>query len=96
MAVDFTLMDEELATADIETLTSGMGNVAKAQWYIFYTHRAINRQGRLADLYMAGSTGILGYDIDIPSATEDLMKAEVNNLADRMLIAQTFIATLTE
>jgi hypothetical protein len=101
MAIPFTVQqvqiaDEDLYTADIAAETSGMGNVAKAEWCINYTQKAANRQSSLARLYMAGSVGYLGYDITIDASTIADMKAEVNGLATRIVTCQEFIDGVTD
>jgi len=93
---EFGLADSELATANLAALTSGMTAVEKVQFSYQYTHRAANRQGSLVNLYIAGVVGHMGYEITIPAATVTAIKAEINNLADRMVLAQNYVATLTE
>lgn len=96
MSVEFTLLDSELATANLGTLTAGLTNVEKVEWAYIYTHRSANRQGSLIRLYQAGTIGYLGYEVDLPVETVNAIKAEVNNLADRILIAQGVVADLTD
>ena len=91
----FTLQDDELATADLAALTADMSNIEKIEWAYIYTHRAANRQGQLIRLYLAGSIGYLGYDIDLPQNTIGSMKAEVNALATRIVTAQGVVDSIT-
>jgi len=94
--IPFGLADSELATADLAALTTGMTNVEKVWWSGRYTHRAANRQGALVQAWEAGTVSVMGRDVDIPQATLDDLKAEINALADRMVTAQTFVANLTD
>ncbi|NOQ21624.1 MAG: hypothetical protein GQ565_03095 [Candidatus Aegiribacteria sp.] len=73
-----------------------MTTIEKIEWCNKYTHRAANRQGQLVALYISGEVGHLGYDIDLPPATIDAMKVEVNALADRAVMAQSHIASVTD
>ena len=94
--VTLNLSDEQLATVDLADATSGLTAIEKVQWSNIYTHRGVNRQASLINLFQAGSVGHMGYDIDIPAPTIAAMKAEVNALASRMASAQTFVANLTD
>jgi len=95
-AVMLELSDSELATADLAALTTDLTNVEKVWWSGRYTHRAANRQGALVQAWEAGTVSVLGRDVDIPQATLDDLKAEINALADRMVTAQTYVANLTD
>lgn len=96
MAVDFTLTDDQLASANLGALTAGLSTLEKVEWAYIYTHRSANRQGQLVRMYQAGTLGYLGYDVDLPPATIYAIKAEVNALADRILIAQGVVADATD
>ena len=95
MAVEFTLTDEELLTADLSALTSGMTNAEKGEYMYWYTHRAANLEGKIIKAWLAGNIGYLFYEVDWSTATKTQMKAHVNALAVRMQEAQAFIDTLT-
>jgi len=96
MAIDFTLTDEELLTADLTALTSGMSNSDKGEWMYWYTHRAANLEGKIIKAWLAGNIGYLFYEVDWSTATKAQMKSDVNALAVRIQEAQLFIDGLTD
>ena len=95
MAVDFNLTDEELLTADLTTLTSGMTAAEKGEYMYWYTHRAANLEGQIIKAWLAGNIGYLFYEVDWSTETKNQMKADVNALAVRIQEAQAYIDSIT-
>jgi len=94
--MNFNISNEDLATVDLITETADMTTVEKVEWSYQYTHRAANRQGQLVRAWQAGTISRFGQEIAIPQAILDAWKAEINALADRIVIAQNYVASVTE
>ena len=96
MSVEFNLTEAELPTADLGAETAGLTNVEKVEWAYIYTHKAANLQGKLKNAYDKTTIAHVGYDVPVPQAARDFWRAMINALADRIVIAQTTVANITD
>ena len=93
MAVDFNYTDEELSGLACNTIIADLSTIEKIEWCIRYSQKASHRQSAIVRLYIAGttSTGVAGFDIDIPAGTITDMVTEMDALATRIEYCQGII-----
>jgi hypothetical protein len=96
MAVEFTLTETQLLTISIAAETSGLSVIEKVEWCYKFTHKAANFQGKLVNAYALTNLPWVGEDIPIPQEAKDAWKANINELADRIMACQTYIADHTD
>lgn len=93
MAVEFSYTDLELSGLACNDIISAFSAIDKVEWCIKYSQKAAHRQLSIVRLYIAGttSTGVSGFDIDIPTGTITDMETEMGALATRIDYCQGII-----